>query len=175
MMKTANLTALVFTLSLSLAAIQPTSAMALGLTDLLEAGKGHLRDLGDRLTHDDEYAKGDVVSTSEFRNDDVGRDAVHWANGGLSLVADDDDDEYYIQLNSDFRTGPAPDLYIYIAGSKVVDEASFWAAKPLEISKLESGSGAQFYELPEHIDVSEHVEVIIWCKRFGAFIGAATL
>ena len=168
MMKTANLTALVFTLSLSLAAIQPTSAMALGLTDLLEAGKGHLRDLGDRLTHDEEFVYGSDLATGEFRDDDPGVDAAHWAVGTVSIVSTDEG--IFIQLGEDFKAGLAPDLYIYTADRKVVDERSFKRAKTTEVSMLKSGSGAQYYK----IDAIPS-EVIIWCKRFGQFMGAATV
>ena len=168
MMKTANLTALVFTLSLSLAAIQPTSAMALGLTDLLEAGKGHLKDLGDRWNHDDQYVAGVVTGRGMFRDDDIGRDPAHWTDGTVRTMYSDG--KTFIQFDDDFRNGLAPDLYVYVANSKVVDESTFWAAEAREVSKLQSGSGAQFYEVE-----GDFSEVIIWCKRFGAFMGAATV
>lgn len=167
------LIALSFMMSLSVVGGLSTSATALGLTDILEAGKGHLKDLGDRWNHEDNYISGDVISTSEFRDSDVGRDFIHWANGSVQLV--DMGDAIFIQLGSDFESGPAPDLYIYVADRKVVDEGSFWDSNKVEVSKLQSGSGAQFYELPVDIAAEDHIEVVIWCKRFGAFIGAATL
>ena len=55
-----------------------------------------------------------------------------------------------------------------------MDEGSFWDANVVEVSKLESGSGAQYYELPVNFEDEDHVEIVIWCKRFGAFMGAAT-
>lgn len=144
-----------------------------GGRNLKDAVVGHVVDIKDRVTHTDESASGITYAANEFRKDDVGRDPVHWANGTAGLVIGAD--TTYIQLGNSFETGPAPDLYIYVATQKVVDEDSFWAADPIEVSKLKSGSGAQFYELPAEITDLGHVEVIIWCKRFGAFIGAVTL
>ena len=181
MMKIANLTALVFTLSLSLAAIQPTSVMALGLTDILEAGKGHLKDLGDRWNHDDEHVEGDSLYSGTFRDDDIGRDGVHYVDGTVSIVrAESGSDEFYIQLNRDFKAGLAPDLYLYVADRKVVNERSFDKATTLEVSKLKSGSGAQYYKLSSEdiwntLGETDHLEIVIWCKRFHQYMGAATL
>ena len=156
---------------LVLAAVFHSQVRANIFTDAFDAITGHVEDINDRLNHEDTYVSGDAVAISRFRDTDVGRDAIHWADGTVSIVSDDDG-KWFVQLHSDFNTGPAPDLYIYLAERKVYDEGSFWAADPVELAKLSSGSGAQHYELTGPVDV---VEVIIWCKRFGAFIGAATL
>ena len=165
--------ALAFMMSLSAVGGLSTSAMALGFSDLLEAGKGHIKDLGDRWSHDDQFIAGDTISTAEFRDDDIGRDAAHWTDGTVRLV--DTGDSVFIQFEEDFDNGLAPDLYVYVADEEVVDEASFWGANTVEVNKLVSGSGAQYYELPVNLEDEDHVEVVIWCKRFGAFMGAATV
>ena len=140
--------------------------------DIVDAIGGHITDVTDRINHEDETVDGVRLSSSQFRDSDPGRDSVHWANGGVSLI--DRDGVRHIQLDTDFATGPAPDLYIYIANKKVVDEKSFWEADATELSKLKSGSGAQHYELPADFS-TDNLEIIIWCKRFGEYIGAATL
>ena len=140
--------------------------------DIVDAIGGHITDVTDRINHEDQHVSGNTLSASEFRDTDPGRDSVHWANGGVSLI--DRDGVRHIQLDTDFATGPAPDLYIYIANKKVVDEKSFWEADATELSKLKSGSGAQHYELPAGFS-TDNLEIIIWCKRFGEYIGAATL
>ena len=80
----------------------------------------------------------------------------------------------YVQLNSDFEAGLAPDLYIYVSTSAtpIVDERSFFATTQLELGKLGKGSGASFYEVPGGL---KPVQVTIWCKRFSQFMGSATL
>ena len=139
-------------------------------TDAIDAVTGHVEDVYDRATHDDSFVSGDIHATSMFRNTDSGRDAAHWADGTVELV--ERDGKWFIQLGADFRSGPAPDLYVYAGDRKIFDESSFWAAETVEVSKLQSGSGAQFYEIEKPVG---HLEIVIWCKRFGAFIGAATL
>ena len=142
-------------------------------SDVKDAVVGHVEDVKERIGHEDSFIDGYVVSRGEFRRDDPGRDGAHWADGTVSLV--ERDGRRYIQLGPDFNSGPAPDLYIYVADSKVVDEKSFFAASPTSLGPLQSGSGAQFYELSEFIHVPEDLEVIIWCRRFSQFIGAVTL
>ena len=139
---------------------------------IFDAIKGHVEDVYDRVTHDDSFVEGNINATSMFRTDDAGRDPIHWADGTVQLI--EQDGSYWIQLGSDFVSGPAPDLYIYAADSKVFDETSFYGSNRWELGKLQSGSGAQYYEIPAH-QVEGHLEIVIWCKRFGAFIGATTL
>ena len=155
---------------LGIAAVFHSQVRANIFIDTIDAIRGHIDDVEDRINHEDVYVSGDTVTTSKFRDTDVGRDTIHWADGTASIISNDDG--WYLQLHDDFVTGPAPDLYVYLAEQKVYDEGSFWAANPVELSKLSSGSGAQYYMLQDPVD---SVEVIIWCKRFGAFIGATTL
>ena len=147
-------------------------------TDTVDAIRGHVTDINDRINHDDEFVTGDVHATSMFRDTDSGRDAAHWADGTVELV--ERDGKWFIQLGADFVSGPAPDLYVYAADRVVFDETSFWNAETTEIGKLVSGSGASYYELTgidvelEYLTHGE-IEIVIWCKRFGAFIAATTL
>ena len=153
-----------------------TTAQANFLSDALTAVTGHAEDLKDRWTHDDQFVDGTTLASTSFRTTDRGRDGVHYVDGSVSIVWADDG-HVYIQLGEDFKSGLAPDLYIYIADRKVVDEASFDAANTYEIAKLKSGSGAQFYKLPKHADapmMDMHLEVLIWCKQIShQYMGAA--
>ena len=131
-----------FVLVLCLTLVGAATAYAGIFSDVVDAVKGHVEDVKDRVSHEDQFIDGMVIASSEFRRDDLGRDRIHWADGTVSLIAGTHSG--YIQFGSDFRTGPAPDLYLYIASQKVYDEDSFWAAEPTEIAKLQSGSGAQY-------------------------------
>ena len=146
-----------------------TTAQANFLDDIGAAISGHTSDIVDRFTHEDEIKEGMYLLTAEFRDDDVGRDAIHWANGSVSFVVAEDG--FFLQLNEDFEAGPAPDLYIYVAEDKVVDEASFWATKTYEVGKVKSSKGASYYDVTSMTAQAPHI--VIWCKRFGAFIAAA--
>lgn len=155
------------------AVLGTASAHANIFTDTIDAIRGHIDDVEDRINHDDEFVDGNTLAMGEFRKDDIGRDLIHWANGTVSLKQLND--MYYIQLHEDFESGPAPDLYIYTSINKVVDEKTFSMAETRELFKLKSGSGAQVYIVDKLFVDQEHREVIIWCKRFGAFIAAVSL
>ena len=152
--------------------MEPASTAQAGLiSDVVDAVQGHVDDINERINHNDEFIEGVSIASGEFRNDDPGRDSIHWADGSVSVVVN----QYgtFVQLGSDFRSGPAPDLYIYTASSKVVDEESFYNAENLqELGTLQSGSGASYYYVGQTDGLTE---VIIWCKRFGEYIGAATV
>ena len=138
--------------------------------DILGAITGHATDFKNRFTHDDEVVQGIVIAKGEFREDDPGTDALHWADGHVSLIRTDG--KFYLQFGMKFDTGFAPDLYVYTSDTFVEDEETFENARNLrEVSMLKSGSGAQYYEVDElHGD-----NVTIWCKQFSQFMGSATM
>ena len=161
-----------------------TTAVCSGLTagtasaglfsTIKDAIKGHTTDVIERVTVEDTYAPGNVQASNNFRIDDVGRDAAHWANGTVQEVRDHDTGKRYIQLQDNFVSGPAPDLYIYVSSTEkyIVDENTFNKYAQVELGKLSKGSGASFYEIPDGVRVNQ---VTIWCKRFGAFIASTNL
>ena len=147
--------------------------LAFGLSGTIrDAINGHVEDVIERTTIDDLIVVGDTISTTNFRTDDIGQDAAHWVSGSVSIVKLDG--KTYVQLNSDFEAGLAPDLYIYVSTSAtpIVDEKTFFATTQLELGKLVKGSGASFYEVSNSI---KPVQVTIWCKRFSQFMGSATV
>ena len=161
-----------------------TTAVCSGLTagtasaglfsTIRDAVKGHTDDIIERVTVADAYAPGNVQASNNFRIDDIGRDAAHWANGTVQLKRDHATGKRYIQLQDNFKAGPAPDLYIYVSKTEtyIVDETSFNQHEQVELGKLSKGSGASFYEVPAGVTVNQ---VTIWCKRFGAFIASTNL
>ena len=94
-----------------------TTAVCSGLTagtasaglfsTIRDAVKGHTDDIIERVTVADAYAPGNVQASNNFRLDDVGRDAAHWANGTVQLKRDHATGKRYIQLQDNFKAGPA--------------------------------------------------------------------
>lgn len=92
-----------------------------------------------------------------------------------------DGDTTLVQLSEDFATSrSAPDLYLVIGNSPnpiadkrfpyPLDESDY-----VNVAELASASGAQTYELPASLDLSENNSVVIWCKRFNATMSYAPL
>ena len=154
--------------------IASTPLQAGFLSDTWDAITGHAADVKDRITVEDTYAPGNVQASNNFRIDDVGRDAAHWANGTVQVKRDHDTGKRYLQLQDNFVSGPAPDLYVYVSETEtyIVDETTFNQHEQIELGKLSKGSGASFYEIPAGVKVNQ---VTIWCKRFGAFIASTNL
>lgn len=149
--------------------ISISKANASIFSDIRDAIKGHASDIKDRILIDDEYATGMTEQTAKFEY--TQDDGIHWAKGSVSLVKDVD--KYYIQLNSDFEAGLAPDLYLYITNHSIVtNQKQFESSKVIEVAKLKKGKGATYYELPRMTKVKS---IIIHCKRFNEFMGSAVL
>ena len=88
--------------------------LAFGLSGTIrDAVNGHVTDITERVTVDDQHVDGMLIAQADFRDDDIGRDAAHWVNGSVSLIWDEVNDKHYIQLEDNFEAGLAPDLYIY--------------------------------------------------------------
>ena len=141
------------------------------LDDIKDAVSGHVEDVKDRLTTDNEFVDGQLVSIGNFNSDTNDRDRLHYVNGTVSIVFNHG--AYYVQLHEDFKTGLAPDLYIYVSEWSNIKNAKFFnQVKQYELAKLKSGSGATFYAIPMDLDIAS---VTIWCKRFGVYMGSANL
>ena len=143
-------------------------------SDIKNAITGHTTDVIERVTVEDAIAPGFVETSNNFRENDVGQDAAHWVKGTAQVIRDPATGKSYIQLQSNFKSGLAPDLYIYVSTENawIQDEADFTRYKQIELGKLTKGSGASFYELPSTIRAQDVQSITIWCKRFNQFMGS---
>ena len=136
-----------------------------------DAITGHADDLKGRIFGEESFIGGETLKTGIFDEDAVGQDAAHWAKGTATLKIKDG--KRYIQLESDFNSGPLPDGYVYVSKDvDINDEADFNKTRQVELGPLLLGKGASFYEVPEGTEVNS---VTVWCKRFGAYIGSADI
>lgn len=121
----------------------------------------------------DPMAMGDPVFSGTFQKGEAaaaGTFAIH-----------KDGDTTMLRLSEDFATDPgAPDLYLAIgnAANPIADKEHPYPLDEGEyvtVAELTSATGAQNYELPADIDLSENNSVIIWCKQFNATMSYAPL
>ena len=157
-------------LIIALMLMVPITASAGIWDDIVGAVKGHVEDVEGRLA-EDQYVKGKVIRSGEFREDDRGQDLLHRGGGAVNIVRNDG--KRYIQLEANFWTTPGPDYHVYVSAVRgISDEGDFYRAKTIELGKLTKGSGASYYEIPKGTRVGS---VTIWCKKFGEFIASADL
>ena len=142
--------------------------------DIKHAIVGHVEDAKDRVFGEDMVLEGTVFKTGTIDEDAVGQDAAHWAKGTITIEVKDG--KRYVQLGTDFDSGPLPDGHVYISTGKFIhDEADFTRYEQIDLGRLQLGNGASFYEIPSHISIEDINSVTIWCKRFGAYIGSANV
>ena len=101
-----------------------------------------------------------------FRKDLTGSDALHWARGRLHVSAG--------ALAFEGSVAPGPDYRIYLAPAFVDNKEAFLRIKDQSLQVAELKTFGNFtVELPAGVDPSRYAAVVIWCERFGQFIGAA--
>lgn len=123
--------------------------------------------------HMDDMAMDDAVFSGTFQK------AEHDTKGTFAIHKHED--RTTLRLSEDFATNAgAPDLYVAIgASANPIADKKF--PYPLEegeyvtLSELTSATGAQTYEIPGDVDLSEDNSVIIWCKQFNATMSYAPL
>ncbi|WP_427308120.1 DM13 domain-containing protein [Cupriavidus sp. H39] len=101
-----------------------------------------------------------------FRKDLAGSDALHWASGRLHVSA--------TALAFEGSVAPGPDYRVYLAPAFVDNKAAFLKIKERSVQVGELKTFGNFtVALPAGVDPSQYAAVVIWCERFGQFIGAA--
>ena len=88
----------------------------------------------------------------------------------------------YIELGQDFKTfDMGPDLVVILHRSNNVIGTTQPPAYPLNakdyviIAPLKNFKGLQRYEISNNVNLADYKSVGIWCRKFNATFGAATL
>ncbi len=79
-------------------------------------------------------------------------------------------------LDADFSTKKAPDLKIFLSPLSVNDANEENSTKgSLMIAPLTSNKGAQSYEIPESVVLTNYASVLIHCEAYAKLWSAASL
>jgi Electron transfer DM13 len=104
----------------------------------------------------------------------------HSTRGGASIITKNG--RSFLQLNSAFKTSSqGPDLVVVLHRSGNVigtTKAPNYALKGgdyVVLSRLKKFSGAQTYAIPANINLANYRSAAIWCRKFNATFGAASL
>ena len=79
---------------------------------------------------------------------------------------------------TDFHTSNGPDVHVVLATADDPALQSYTPGKALvsvEIDRLKGNEGNQDYKLPANTDFARYSTVAIYCERFHAIFGTATL
>ncbi len=100
---------------------------------------------------------GDILAKGSF----VGA-SDHETSGSVHVTAGS------VDFQDDFSLDGAPDPKVGFGKDGTYDPAT-------TLSALNANTGAQSYEVPDSIDLSQYNEVYVWCEKFAVPLGVAKL
>ncbi|BAZ04451.1 hypothetical protein NIES3974_10900 [Calothrix sp. NIES-3974] len=117
---------------------------------------------------------GVTVSSGKFVSGE------HPTQGNATIIKQGE--KHLIELDQSFQTSTSgPDLFVILHRNPNVIASSTPPDYPLRqgdylvIAPLKSYNGAQTYEIPNGTNLSDFASVAIWCRKFNATFGAASL
>ncbi|MEH2348815.1 MAG: DM13 domain-containing protein [Nostoc sp.] len=88
----------------------------------------------------------------------------------------------FLELDESFKTSESgPDLVVILHRSDNVINSTKPPSYPLKngdyfiLAPLQKYSGAQTYSIPQNINLADYKSAAIWCRKFNATFGAASL
>jgi len=101
-------------------------------------------------------------------------DHDHSGDGTVNVLTNGE--QTFLRFEDDFAVDNGPDLNVYLVrGADAEGDAGLFDDDFIDLGDLKGNIGAQNYELPEGVDVSEYNTVVIWCVRFGVAFNAANI
>lgn len=138
---------------------------------LFDAIGGHFKDLQGRFS-EHQFIEGQKLKSGQIDESAKGQDLLHNSSGTWSLLSVDG--VLYLQSSKDFASSPGPDYHIYVSSKEAIEDNDQFTDDQIEVGRLKKPNGAAFYRLKTQ-DPTEVQSVLIWCKQFKEFIGAADL
>jgi len=94
--------------------------------------------------------------------------------GSWSVV--ERDGATFIVFSDDFRAAKGPDLKIFLSPMSVADATGKTAVDgALNIGELQNTKGAQEYEVPAGVDLSQYGSVLVHCEAYSVLWGGGDL
>jgi hypothetical protein len=101
-------------------------------------------------------------------------DHAHGGEGTINAITDGE--RTFLRFEDDFAIDNGPDLNVYLVrGADANGPAGAFDDDFIDLGDLKGNVGAQNYEIPDGVDLSEYDTVVIWCVRFGVAFNAATI
>ncbi|MBW4428325.1 MAG: DM13 domain-containing protein [Nostoc desertorum CM1-VF14] len=104
----------------------------------------------------------------------------HTTQGKVSITTKDG--KSFLELYESFKTSESgPDLVVILHRSDNVINSTKPPSYPLKkgdyiiLAPLQKYSGAQTYSIPQNINLADYKSIAIWCRKFNATFGAASL
>ncbi len=93
---------------------------------------------------------------------------------GAASVTIEADGAQRLDFGDDFSSESGPRLVVLLSAAGV-DSNSGWDDTSVVLGALKNQRGAQTYEIPAEVDLSQYRSVVIWCDEFDVGFGVAGL
>lgn len=97
----------------------------------------------------------------------------HATGGRVSIVTRNK--TRYLQFDRNFRTSSGPDVFVILHRSSAPKIYGLRSRDYVLIGRLRRFSGSQSYALPANLNLSGYRSVAVWCRKFNATFGYASL
>ncbi|AUT03149.1 electron transfer protein with DM13 domain protein [Nostoc sp. CENA543] len=125
----------------------------------------------------DNFAKSSSTTTIKSGSFVSGE---HTTQGTVNIVTQNG--KSFIELEQSFKTSSSgPDLVVVLHRSPNVIASTRPPAYPLKrgdyivIAPLQKFRGSQRYLIPQNVNLADYQSVAIWCRKFNATFGSATV
>ncbi|PZV10534.1 MAG: electron transfer flavoprotein [Leptolyngbya sp.] len=99
--------------------------------------------------------------------------AEHPTQGSVMLVKEGG--KSYLTFDKTFKTDAGPDLYVILYRTSQPPIGGIKEKDYVQVAKLQKVSGAQRYAIPQTVKPENFSSVAIWCRKFNATFGYASL
>jgi hypothetical protein len=108
-----------------------------------------------------------IAQSESFKNSE------HTTQGKVSIITENGNK--YLEFDKNFKTENGPDLVVILYRGDVPPKYSINNKDYVSIASLQKNTGSQLYALPKNVKLSDFGSVAIWCRRFNATFGYASL
>jgi Electron transfer DM13 len=81
----------------------------------------------------------------------------------------------YLQFDKSFKTDNGPDLFVILHRNQTVPVSGIQEKDYTSIARLKKTKGTQRYAIPNNVNLADFKSVAVWCRKFNATFGFATL
>lgn len=99
--------------------------------------------------------------------------AEHPTQGSVMLVKEGG--KSYLAFDQSFKTDSGPDLYVILYRTGQPPITGIKEKDYVSVARLQKTSGAQRYTIPQSVKPENFSSVAIWCRKFNATFGYASL
>lgn len=97
----------------------------------------------------------------------------HPTQGAVSVVTEQG--KRYLEFNQNFKTDQGPDLFVILYRTDTPPKSGIKQKDYVSIARLQKNNGSQRYALPDKVKLADFGSVAIWCRKFNATFGYASL